>query len=145
MWLTEKKPPRILRINHDTTVDDDITHDDPNIFALAEDLKCDLCGRTGHENTSCNKFMNHVIGDALMKAHPRETARIIRENKQCVTIGPRGTPKNGGERTDHRPPSAIRMVITLPETHLSVNDIEPEIIPNGATTDNTVQITRIGF
>jgi hypothetical protein len=144
MRLTEKKPPRILRINH-VTVDDYSTHDETNIFALSEDLKCDLCGRTGHENISCHKFMNHTIGDALMKAHPRETARIIRENKKNVTIGPRGTPRNGGERTDHRPPSVIRMVNTLPESCLSVNDIEPEIITNGATTDNTVQITRISF
>jgi hypothetical protein len=55
--------------------------DDPGIFALSEDLKCALCGRTGHENTDCHKFMTHVIGDALMKAHPRETTRIIRDHK----------------------------------------------------------------
>jgi hypothetical protein len=89
--------------------------------------------------------MNHVIGDALMKAHPRKTARIIRENIQFFTIGPRGTPRNGGKRADHRPSSAFRMVNTLPEYRLSLNDIKPNIITNGATTDNTVQITRIGF
>jgi hypothetical protein len=144
MWLTEKKPLRILRIGHDTADDDD-SIDELNIFALSEDLKCGLCGRTGHENTSCHKFMNHVVGDALMKAHPRETARIIRENKQFFMIGPRGTPRNGGERTDHRPPFAIHMVNSLPEIQPPVNGIEPEIKAHGATTDNTVQITRIVF
>jgi hypothetical protein len=54
--------------------------------------------------------MNHVIGEALMKSHPKEAARIMRENKQFVTVGPRGTPQQNGERTDRRPPSAIRVV-----------------------------------
>jgi hypothetical protein len=109
MRLMEKKVPRILRISRGISNDDDSLAD-PGIFALSKDLKCALCGRTDQENTNCHKFMNHVIGDALMKAHPRETSRIIREHKQFVTIGPRGTPHNNGERTDHRPSSAIRMV-----------------------------------
>jgi hypothetical protein len=52
--------------------------EDPGIFALSEDLKCSLCGRSGHENSTCHKFMNHIIGNALINSHPKESVRIIR-------------------------------------------------------------------
>jgi hypothetical protein len=44
--------------------------------------------------------MDHVIGEALMKSHPKEAERIMLENKQFVTVGPRGTPRQTGERTE---------------------------------------------
>jgi hypothetical protein len=129
---------------------DDDRLDDPGIFALSEDLKCALCGRTGHDNTNCHKFTNHLIGDALMKAHPRETARIIRVHTQFVTIGPWGTPCNNGERADHFPPSDIRMVAAAnddpPNDGLSANDINVGNDDHGVSSfDTTVQTTRIGF
>jgi hypothetical protein len=73
MRLSEKKATPVLHIHHQESNDDDRLGD-PGIFALFEDLKCSLCGRSGHLNTSCHKFMNHVIGDALMKSHPKEAA-----------------------------------------------------------------------
>jgi hypothetical protein len=100
--------PRVLHIRQESNDEDSLG--DPGIFALSEDLKYSLFGRSGHDNTSCHKFMNHVIGEALMKSHPKEAARIVRENKQFITVGPRGTPRYNGERTERRPPSAIRMV-----------------------------------
>jgi hypothetical protein len=120
------------------------------MFALSEDLKCALCGLTGHKNTNCHNFMNHVIGDALMKAYPGETSRIIREHKQFVTIGPRGTPRNSGERTDRHPPSDIRMVAAAsddpPDDGISANDVDAGTDAHGVSAfDTTVQITRIGF
>jgi hypothetical protein len=133
MRLSDKKAPRIRHIDQGTSRDDDDdSQDDPGIFALSEDLKFTLCGRPGHENTSCHTFMNHVVGDALMKLHPKETARIIRENKQFVTIGPHGTPRNDNGRTG-RPPSAVRIVSS------SMDDVTAMIPPD------TVQITRVGI
>jgi hypothetical protein len=70
MRLMEKKALQILHIGQNMC-NDDCSLDDPGIFAISEDLKCALCGRTGHDNANCHKFINHVIGDALMKAHPR--------------------------------------------------------------------------
>jgi hypothetical protein len=147
--LTEKKASQILRISQGMSNDDD-SLDDPFIFALSEDFKCALCERTGHENTHFHKFITHVMGDALMKAHPRETARIIREHKQFVTIGPRGTPRNNGERTGRRPPSAIRMVAAAnndpPDDGLSENDVDAGTDAHGVSSfETTVQITCIGF
>jgi hypothetical protein len=52
MRLTEKKTPRVLRIRQESNEEDSLG--DPGIFALSEDLKCSLCGRSGHENTSCH-------------------------------------------------------------------------------------------
>jgi hypothetical protein len=146
MRLSDKKAPNILHIYQGTSRDDDDdSQDDPGIFALSEDLKCTLCGRPGHENTSCHKFMNHVIGDALMKLHPKKTSRIIRDNKKFVTIGPRGTPRNDNGRTG-RPPSAVRIVSS------SMSDVTSKIpaeetaltVPN-SPFDDTVQITRVGI
>jgi hypothetical protein len=146
MRLSDKKAPRILHIYQGTSHDDDDdSQNDPGIFALSEDLKCTLCGRPCHENTSCHKFMNHVIGDALMKLHPKETAWIIRENKQFVTIGPRGTPRTDNGSTS-RPPSAVRIVTS---TMAAVLDMIPatetaSIVPK-SPFDDTVQITRLGI
>jgi hypothetical protein len=146
MRLSDKKAPHILHIDQGTSRDDDDdSQDDPGIFALSEDLKCTLCGRPGHENKSCHKFMNHVISDALMKLHPKETSRIIRENKQFVTIGPCGTPRNDNGRTG-RPPSDVRIVSS------SMADITAMIpaeetastVPN-SPFDDTVHITRVGI
>lgn len=143
MRLSDKKAPRILHIDQGTSRDDDDdSQDDPGIFALSEDLKCTLCGRPGHENTSCHKFMNHVIGDALMKLHPKETARIIRENKQFVTIGPGGTPRNDNGRTG-RPSSAVRIVTSAPPDMIPATETA-SIVPK-LPYDDTVQITRVGI
>jgi hypothetical protein len=103
MCISENKAPCVLHIHHQESNDDD-SLGDPGIFALSEDLKCSLCARSGHENTSCHKFMNHVIVEALMKSHPKEAARMMRENKQFVTVGSRGTPRQNCERTKRRPP-----------------------------------------
>jgi hypothetical protein len=94
--------------------------------------------------------MNHVIGDALMKAHPGETARIMCEHKQFVTIGPWGTPHNSGERTDRHSPSDIRMVAAAnddpADDGISANDVDAGTDVNGVSSfDTTVKITRIGF
>jgi hypothetical protein len=119
MKLTEKKVPRILCISHGAS--DDYGH----------------------------KVVNHIIGDAVMKAHPREIASIIRENKQFIMIGPRGHPRNSGEQTDIRPPSAIYVVTTsaevLPDVSPTENDVKIETEAHGASFDTTVHITRIGF
>jgi hypothetical protein len=48
--------------------------------------------------------MNHVIGEALVKSHLKEAARIMRENKQFMTVVSRGTPRKNGERTKLQPP-----------------------------------------
>jgi hypothetical protein len=109
MRLSEKKAPRILHIIQEASNDDE-SYGDPGIFALSDEMKCSLCGRTDHDYYSCHNFMNHIIGDALMKSHAKEAARISRENKQFVTVGPRGTPRSGNERTDLRPPSAIAFI-----------------------------------
>jgi hypothetical protein len=80
MRLSEKKAPRVLHISQDASNNDE-SYGDPGIFALYDDMKCSLCGRTGHEDTSCHKFMNHVIGDALMKSHVKEAEQINHEKK----------------------------------------------------------------
>jgi hypothetical protein len=150
MRLTENKTPQILHISQNMFNDDD-SLDDPGIFALSEYLRHALGGRMGHDNTNYHKFMNHVIGYALMKAHPRETARIIRDNKQFITVGPRGTPRNVGECTNRHPPSAIWMVATVSEVppddmHTASDaDAESESDAHGVSFDTTVQMTRIDF
>jgi hypothetical protein len=58
--------------------------------------------------------VSHVIGEDLVKSHPKDTARIIRDNKQFVTVGPRGDPHNSGERTNRLPPSAMHTVANYP-------------------------------
>jgi hypothetical protein len=145
MRLSEKKAPRFLHIHHQGSNDDD-SLGDPGIFALSEDLKCSLCGRSGHENTSCHKLMNHVIDEALMKSHPKEAARIMRENKQFVTVGPRGTPRQNVERTECRPPSAIRMVAhsLSPEDTVAVVNIKTPSDAHDESIDKVIQITRVG-
>jgi hypothetical protein len=145
MHLSEKKPPRVLHIHHQESNDDD-SLGDPGIFALSKDLKCSLFGRSGHENTICHKFMNPVIGEALMKSHPKEEARIMRENKQFVTVGPRGTPQQNGECTERRPPSAFRMVAhgLSPEDTVDVVDIKTPSDAHDESIDEVIQITRVG-
>jgi hypothetical protein len=146
MQLSEKKAPRVLHISQDASNDDE-SYGDPDIFALYDDMKCSLCGRTGHEDTSCHKFMNHVIGDALMKSHVKEAKRINRENKQFVTVGPRGTPRNGLERTNRRPPSVIRMIAAPHPLPLDVTPIADAPIADTLemSFDKTVQISRVGL
>jgi hypothetical protein len=146
MRLSDKKAPRILHIDQGTSHDDDNdSQDDPGIFVLSEDLKCTLCRRPGHENTSCHKFVNHLVGDALMKLHPKETTMIIRENKQFMTIGPRGTPRNDNGRTG-RPPSAVRIVSSSMADVTAMIPAEETVstVPN-SPFDDTVQITRVGI
>jgi hypothetical protein len=75
--------------------------------------------------------------------------RIIHDNKQFVTIGPRYTPCKGGECTDRLPYSGIRLVDTagkVPpyDTH-TASDIDAESNDRGVSFDTTVQITRVGF
>jgi hypothetical protein len=89
--------------------------------------------------------MNHVIGEALVRSHPKETARIMRENKQFVTLVPRGTPRHSGERTEHRPHSVICMVADpqpLPADD-TVNAIDTRYDTHGVSFDETVQIMRV--
>jgi hypothetical protein len=91
--------------------------------------------------------MNHVIGEALMKSHPKEAARIMRENKHLLTVGPRGTPRQNGERTECRPPSAIRMVAhsLSPKDTVSVVDIDTPSEAHDVYFDEVIQITRVGL
>jgi hypothetical protein len=143
MSLGENRTTRVLCIGQDHSEDDD-SLETPAIHALANDLNCKLCGRPGHEDTTCHRFMNHVIGDALMKTHPKETARILREHKQFVTIGPRGTPRHD-ERTDRRPASDIRVISKAETTDKECTDeVDCEVTPvHCATMDKTIQIKYV--
>jgi hypothetical protein len=114
MCLGEKRTPRVLHISQ-YQYDDDIRLETPVIYVLSSDLNCKLCGRSRHADASCHKFMNHVIGDALVKAHQKETPKILRDHKQFVNIGPCGTPRHD-ERTDHCPASAIQAITTVTDT-----------------------------
>jgi hypothetical protein len=144
MRLSKKKAPRVLHITQDASNDDE-SYGHPGIFALSDDMQCSLCGRTGHEDTSCHKFMNHVISDALMKSHVKEAERIKRENKQFVTVGPRDTPRSGLERTNRRPPSAIRMIAAPQPLPLDAAPITDNPIADTLemSFDKTVQISRV--
>jgi hypothetical protein len=90
--------------------------------------------------------MNHVIGEALMKSHPKQAARIMHENKQFVTVGPRVTPQQNGERTERRPPSAIHMVAhsLSPEDTVAVVDIKTPSDAHDESFDEVIQITQVG-
>jgi hypothetical protein len=101
MRLGEKRAHRVLHISQNQSDDDDIL-ETPSIYALSNDLNCKLCGRSGHEDTGCHNFMNHIIGDTLMKAHLKETAKILREHTKFLTIGPRGTPHHDERTNPHQ-------------------------------------------
>jgi hypothetical protein len=144
--LSEKKAPRILHISQDASNNDE-SSGEPGIFALSDEMKFSLCGRTGSEDSSCHKFMNNVIGDALMKSHAKESAWISRENKQFMTVWPCGTPRSGNERTDCWPPSAIRMIAaprSLPFDAAPITDV-PNTDTLEPSFDKTVKITRVGL
>jgi hypothetical protein len=116
---------------------------------MTEDLKYSLCGRSGHDKMSCQKIMNHVISEVLMKSHPKETARIMHENKQFTTVGPRGTPRQSGERTERQPPSAIRMSANpqplSSDVAVTVIDTKAHSDAHGMSFDETANIKRVGF
>jgi hypothetical protein len=81
-----------------------------------------------------------------MKSHPKEAARIMRENKQFITVGPRGTPRHNGERTERRPPSAIRMVAHGLSSEDTAAVVEAKYPPDahGESIDEVIQITWVG-
>jgi hypothetical protein len=96
----------MLAIGHDQQ---EYALDQPYTHAIATDLTCALCGRSSHHSSTFHKCMNHVIGEAFMKAHPKETARVMREHNNFVTLGPRGTPRY--KEGTKLPSSSIRAVM----------------------------------
>jgi hypothetical protein len=143
MHLSDKNPLCMLAISQSHQEDD---LDQPNIYDIAADLTCALCGRSGHESSRCHKFMNHVIGYALSNAHPKETSRIMREHKKFITVGPRGTPRY--EERTKLPSSSIRAVMpSEPSGNNTLSHCEKTLSPQEAqffSFDHTLQITRIG-
>jgi hypothetical protein len=146
MRLWEKRTPRVFHTSQDQADDENII-ETPAIHVLANDLNCKLCGRSGHGDTTCHKFTNHVIGDALMKANPKETALILREHNKSVTIRPRGTPHHD-EHTDRQTASAIRVISTVVDTDKEHINVEQHVnckvmAAHCATFYNTTHITRV--
>jgi hypothetical protein len=93
MHLVERRNPLVLCIIKDKSDDDD-SLETPAIYALSNDLNYNLCGRSGHEDTSFHKFMNHVIIDAHYESAPKRKGKYF-ARAQAIN----------DNRTPRRPPS----------------------------------------
>jgi hypothetical protein len=70
----------------------------------------------------------------------------MRENKQFLIVGLRGTPRQNGERIECRLPSAICMVAhsLSPEDTVDVVDIKTPSDAHDESIYEVIQITRVG-